>query len=164
VPITPFHFGAGAALHAAAPRQVSLLAFIAANCITDCETIYNVLSGRFPLHRFLHTFVGATVTAIVTVALFFALRTLAARVELPNGFDWQKLTIAPVAVGAGLGTYSHIVLDGIMHADVRPFGPWRDDNPFFGLVALDALHLGCLAAGALGLLVIFVRNARRKDD
>jgi len=163
VPITPFHFGAGAVLHAAAPRQVSFLAFCAANCITDCETIYNVLSNRFPLHRFLHTFVGATLVALATVGLFVALRALAGRIEVPNRFDWQRLTIAAVAIGAALGTYSHIVLDGIMHADVRPFAPWSDGNPFYRLVPLGALHIGCLVAGGLGVLVIFLRDARRKN-
>ncbi len=42
-----------------APRSVSFIAFVAANCITDVESIYNVLRGNFPVHRFLHTFVGA---------------------------------------------------------------------------------------------------------
>jgi membrane-bound metal-dependent hydrolase YbcI (DUF457 family) len=163
VPITPFHFGAGAALHAAAPRRVSFLAFCAANCITDCETIFNVLSGRFPLHRFLHTFVGATVVALATVGLFVALRALAARIELPNGFHWQQLGTAPVTLGAALGAYTHIVLDGIMHADLRPFAPWSDDNPFYRLVSLGVLHLGCLVAGGIGALAIYLRDARRMN-
>jgi len=70
VPITPFHFGPGVLFHAASPRRVSFIAFVAANCITDIESIYNVLNGNFPVHRFLHTFAGAAVSAAMTIALF----------------------------------------------------------------------------------------------
>ena len=158
VPITPFHFGAGAAFHAAAPRRVSFLAFCAANCVIDCETIYNFLLGRLPLHRFLHTFVGATLVALSMVLLFVALRAVAARHELQNSFGWQQLKFSAVALGAALGTHSHVFLDGIMHPDVRPFAPWSDNNPFFRLVTLQVLHLGCLLAGAIGVAAIYLRQ------
>jgi hypothetical protein len=164
VPITPFHFGAGAALHGVVPRHVSFLAFCAANCITDCETIYNVLSGRFPLHRFLHTFLGATLVALATVGMFAALRAVASRIALPNNFGWQQLRTTSIAIGASLGTYSHVVLDGIMHADVRPFAPWQDHNPFHHLVSLQVLHVGCLLAGGLGILAVFLRQNGKGID
>ena len=125
MPITPFHFGPGVLFHSAAPPRVSFLAFVAANGITDVESIYNVLAGNFPDHRFLHTFVGAALVTALTVALFMATRRLARSVTLPNWFQWQKLPLAAVIVGAALGAFSHIVLDGIMHADMRPLAPWR---------------------------------------
>ena len=140
MPITPFHFGPGLLFHGAAPRRVSFIAFVAANCITDCESIYNVLSGTFPIHRFLHTFVGAAVAAALTVASFLVLRRLARNNELPNWFEWQQLALASVIVGALLGSYSHIVLDGIMHADMRPLAPWSEANPFLHAVSLGVLH------------------------
>jgi len=59
LPITPFHFGVGAAFHAADPRRVSFLSFCVVNCVIDCETVWNFLRGAYPLHRFLHTFLGA---------------------------------------------------------------------------------------------------------
>ena len=37
MPITPFHFGPGAALHVLAPRHVSFLAFCAANVVIDVK-------------------------------------------------------------------------------------------------------------------------------
>ena len=43
MPITPFHFGPGAALHAISPRHVSFLAFCAANVLTDLESLYFLL-------------------------------------------------------------------------------------------------------------------------
>ena len=161
MPITPFHFGPGFLIHAAAPRRVSFIAFAAANCITDVETTYNILAGRYPYHAFLHTFLGAAVSAALTVALFLFMHRLVRRTSLPNWFGWQELTVFPVTVGAVLGSYSHVVLDGIMHADMRPLAPWSDDNPFLHLVSLDALHLGCVGAAVVGGL-LWLMFSRRK--
>ena len=153
MPITPFHFGAGAALHAAAPRHVSFIAFCAVNCIIDLETIANVLRGSFPLHRFLHTFVGATLAGIVTVAWFLAMRAWAARQKLPNTGGWQQLLVTPVASGAFLGGSTHVIFDGIMHPDVQPFAPWSVENPFYRAIPLDALHWALFIAGTVGVIV-----------
>ena len=153
MPITPFHFGPGVLLHSAAPPRVSFLAFVAANGITDIESIYNVLSGNFPVHRFLHTFVGAPLVTGLTVALFMATRRLRRSVSLPDWFQWQQLTLAAVIVGAALGAFSHIVLDGIMHADMRPLAPWSAANPLFRVVSLSTLHWACIISGIAGVLL-----------
>jgi membrane-bound metal-dependent hydrolase YbcI (DUF457 family) len=162
VPITPFHFGVGAALHAVDPRRVSFLSFCVANCITDCEPIYYIFRGEHPPHRFLHTFLGATLVAAATLGLFLWARRLAGKWELPNPFGWRSLSVQAVAIGALLGTYSHILLDGIMHPDVRPFAPWNDLNPFYALISVGWLHLACLLAGAFGIGVIALRDRWRQ--
>jgi len=161
MPITPFHFGPGALMHAAAPRRVSFIAFAAANCITDVESIYNVLSGNFPIHRFLHTFVGATLVAGVTVALFAAARRVAA---LPDVFEWRRLSFTAVIVGAALGSYSHIVLDGVMHSDMRPFAPWSDANPFLHAVSLRTLHWACMIAALIAGVLIWLRTRPSRPE
>jgi membrane-bound metal-dependent hydrolase YbcI (DUF457 family) len=153
VPITPFHFGPGALFHAIAPRRVSFISFVAANGITDLESIYNVLAGHYPVHRFLHTFMGAALVTGLTVALFVAMRRLARSISLPDWFEWRKLAVAPVITGAALGSFSHIVFDGIMHADMRPFAPWSDLNPFLQAISLSALHWGCIIAGITGVAI-----------
>jgi membrane-bound metal-dependent hydrolase YbcI (DUF457 family) len=157
--VTPFHFGPGVLFHAAAPRKVSFIAFVAANCITDCESIYHILAGHFPVHRFLHTFVGATLVGAMTVALFLFMRWLARRAPLPNWLEWQQLTLTAVIVGALLGSYSHILLDGIMHADMHPLAPWSDENPLLHLVSSSTLHWACVfSAIAGGLLWLTMRK------
>ena len=72
MPITPFHFGPGATVHAIAPRHISFLAFCAANVLIDVETLYCILTRQYPWHRFFHTYVGATIVVVATVALFAA--------------------------------------------------------------------------------------------
>jgi membrane-bound metal-dependent hydrolase YbcI (DUF457 family) len=162
VPITPFHFGPGILFAGVAPRRVSLIAFVAANCITDVESIYNVLTGNFPYHRFLHTFLGALVVTALTMALFLLTRHLARKWPLPNWFSWQQLTLLPVIVGALLGSFSHIVLDGVMHADMRPFSPWSDANPFLHRLSMGTLHWGCVIAAMLGGLLWWLHSRRNR--
>ena len=160
MPITPFHFGPGAALHSAAPRYVSFLSFCAANVLIDVEPLYYMLTGQFRLHRFFHTYIGATLVAIATVLLFVGARRVPL---LPNIFQWRQLNTRAIALGAFLGTYSHIVFDSVMHADIRPLAPFSDANALLGLVSLRALHLFCVIAGALGVAVVLARTALRSQ-
>lgn len=152
-------------MHAVAPRRVSLIAFCATNVLMDVETLYYLSRRQFPLHRFFHTFVGVSIVILVTIALAAALLRLARRVELPNPFDWQDLTLQPVIVGSALGGYSHVVLDGVMHGEIRPFFPFSDDNPFYAAISLPALHWTCVIAGAAGLAVLGLREwlAQRRE-
>lgn len=158
MPVTPFHFGPGAALHALAPRHISFLAFCAANVFTDVEPLYYMLTHQYPLHRFLHTIVGATFSWIATSMLILLAIRVGSRLRLPNWFGWRNLTPMPIAIGAALGTYSHLVLDGMMHADMTPFAPFTQANPLLGAVSLGTLHLGCALAAVGGLLLLAIRR------
>ncbi len=161
MPFTPYHFGPGAALHAAAPKHVSFWAFCGANVLIDIEPLVYMLSDQYPLHRFFHTYVGASLIWPAGVALYLGARWTAEAIGLPNVFNWKSLTTAKVAIGAALGAYSHIVLDSLMHADMRPLAPFSDANPLLGLVPLGVLHWSCLAAGVLGLALVLLRRIDR---
>ena len=56
MPVTPFHFGPGAAVKAAIPRHFSFTVFCFAQVVTDCETAYHMLRHEYPLHRWMHTY------------------------------------------------------------------------------------------------------------
>ena len=159
MPFTPFHFGAGAAAHAAAPARVSFLAFCVANVITDVEPLYYSLHHRWPVHRFLHTFVGANFSAAATLLLFLVAMRATQHVRLPDPFGWQSLRAWPVAVGAWLGTYSHIVLDGLNHRDMHPFWPFTFANPMLGGMSRQAVEALCLV---LALAAMFLLEWRRR--
>jgi membrane-bound metal-dependent hydrolase YbcI (DUF457 family) len=157
VPITPFHFGPGALLHAAAPKHVSFLAFCAANVVIDVESLYNLVHRNEPVHAFFHTCVGATLIVVVVCALFFAARWFAARFRLPDLFGWRALSGRQVVIGAALGAWSHVVLDSVMHADIRPLSPFSAGNGLLGAIPLGPLHLACLVAGGVGALLVGLR-------
>ncbi|MCY2990902.1 MAG: hypothetical protein NTY19_23955 [Planctomycetota bacterium] len=163
MPITPFHFGPGAAVHAIAPRHISFLAFCAANVLIDVETLYYMLTHQYPWHRFFHTYVGATIIVVATVLLFAALLKLASGTSLPNLLGWKQLTIRPVVLGAAVGGYSHIVLDSLMHPDIHPLSPFSAANALAGVVSLGTLHWACVALGVVGIVIIGVRTVLHSE-
>ena len=160
MPFTPIHFGPGAAIKAVAPQHFSFTIFCFAQVVTDCETAFYMLRGEYPFHRFCHTFVGATLVAAGSVIVGrpvceFALRVWAAWRHAPfrRFIPTTSISLRAAAVGAFVGTYSHVVLDGIMHDDVAPFAPFSTANPFHGILTPMALNAFCLLFGVFGLLV-----------
>ena len=158
MPVTPFHFGPGAAVHSLAPSKVSFIAFCAANVFIDIESGYNLLMAHDRVHTFMHTYLGATVAILAVVVLHWLLRAVAEPWRLPNLFAWRELTRGQVVIGAALGGYSHVLLDSVMHADMTPFAPFSDKNALHGALSWDALHYLCVALGLAGVAILIVRG------
>jgi hypothetical protein len=158
MPITPFHFGPGVALHAVAPRQISFLAFCATNVLIDGESLYNMVNHRYPVHAFFHTCVGATLAAVATVGLFAVLRSAASSPRVPDLLGWKGLTVRQVGAGAILGAYTHVVLDSVTHADLYPLAPLSTSNPLLGVIPRPVVLWVCVVAGVVGLVVVGARK------
>jgi membrane-bound metal-dependent hydrolase YbcI (DUF457 family) len=162
MPFTPLHFGPGAAIHALAPKHVSFLAFCGANVLIDIEPLYYILTNQDPLHRFFHTYVGATLILAATIAIFMAFMRLSATVKIPNVLSWQALRLPQVMAGSAVGSYSHIVLDSVMHADIHPFSPFSEYNGLYGIVSIETLHLFCFASAGFTAVLILARRIKIK--
>ena len=65
-----------------------------------------------------------------------------------------RVSRTETAVGAFVGTYSHILFDSIMHVDVLPVYPFRDVNDLVGIISVEKLNALCLALGVIGVLII----------
>jgi len=159
VPITPFHLGPGALL--TATTEASFTAFVVTNVVIDVESGYNLLTHRYPVHTFLHTFVGATIVAVATIVVLCAIERWM-RTHRPFLQDQPTTRRADqsyvaIAGGAVAGSWSHVVLDGVMHADSRPLAPWSDENPFYRVIGLWPLHLACAACAVIAVVVIYWR-------
>jgi hypothetical protein len=75
MPFTPFHFGPGILLKAAAPKHASLAGFVVAQLLVDLETIYHLSRGDWPVHRQLHSMIGGSVAGLVAAALLVSVRS-----------------------------------------------------------------------------------------
>ena len=163
MPFTPFHFGPGLAVKGISAPLFSWFAFAAAQVLIDCETLYYLLHREYPVHRFLHSFLGATTAglaaAIFCLAIVRASGLRHSRVVTPllgsASIAQGELTSLGILVGGLAGGLSHPFLDGIMHPDVRPFMPWSDYNPFLGLIGVAQLHLACVAAALVGAVTLW---------
>ena len=69
MPLTPIHLGPALAVKAAAPRYFSFLTFGVTQVVIDSEAAFYILTSGWPVHRLLHTYLGATLVAVITVVL-----------------------------------------------------------------------------------------------
>jgi len=159
IPFTPYHFGPGLFVKGLAARWFSWIAFVAAQAVIDCETLYYLERHEYPIHRTLHTFLGGTLTGMGVAGLLLAARRLVSlltpRLGKPFGAKWpsvgSEFTTVGVLAGGVIGGASHPLLDGLMHPDIRPFMPWTSANPLLDAVGLGTLLDGCIVMGLVGL-------------
>lgn len=170
MPFTPFHFGPAAALKAVAPSHFSFTIFCFSQVVTDLEPGFYLLRGEYPVHRFFHTYLGATIVALVCAPTGRFICQLALRAwkawfpaALTALFGRSiRIPWRVAFISAFLGTYSHVFLDSIMHRDVTPMSPFSQANPMLSIISLSLLHSLCFALGVAGVLVLPFRAA--KDD
>lgn len=170
MPFTPFHFGPGAAVKAALGRRFSFTVFALSQVLIDVEPGIRMLADAEPLHPHIHTYLGATAVALVSAlpgkpVCEWALR-LWNRQLSPAQARWlgvePGIRASAAWSGAIIGAYSHIALDSVMHADLRPFAPFAGGNHLLHLVSIADLHLLCVVLGALGIAVLAALRWRKK--
>jgi hypothetical protein len=143
MPFTPFHMGPGLAVKAVGGRHFSLMVFGVSQIAIDLEPLVRIIRGDLVGHGFTHTYLGATVVALASIAIGRPICQTVLRdwtLEPPSAFlSWvlePRHISWPTAIGSAfVGTYSHVALDSLMHADMRPL---------------------------LGVLVLFTRFARQR--
>jgi hypothetical protein len=161
VPFTPYHFGPGLLLKAAAPRRFSFLAFSTTQVAIDLESLQYLTMGDAHVHRTMHTLPVATAAGLAVGGLVWILGAgthalLGRRVagmsigtRLPI-FE-SELSGAGAMIGGVLGGVTHSVLDAIVHPDVQPLLPFSAANPFLGAVEWNAMEMACVIAGVVGI-------------
>lgn len=164
MPFTPFHFGPGLFLKAAGPRRFSFLAFATTQVAIDLESWYYLTRDDWPVHRDLHTFVLGAALGTGVGMLIWTLASIVHRARtrwrriLPTDdalpLVQSEVTLSGALAGGILGGLTHSLLDGIMHADIKPLRPFSSANPLLGMVDLSVLHMGCLLLGVLGILLL----------
>jgi Domain of unknown function (DUF4184) len=164
MPFTPFHFGLGIFAKGAASNHCSLSVFVASQVAIDLETLYYMANYEYPLHRTLHTFVGGTAAGLLVALTFFAAGRILFRLapQFQERFSKRRelkseFTLLGCLVGGILGGFSHSILDGIMHSDVRPLLPWSLSRPLLGMIDLPTLHSGLVILGIIGCLILIIR-------
>lgn len=155
MPFTPFHMGPGIVIKAVLQGSFSLMVFGWAQIVMDIQPLIVLLSGEGHLHGFSHTYIGATLIATFS-ALSGKYLSEVGLFVLGINREWNVNIAWWVAfLSAAIGTFSHVLLDSIMHADVEPFAPFIFSNLFLGLISVSALHKFCLYSGLIGGLLYF---------
>jgi len=156
--------GPGLALKALGGRHFSLMVFGFSQVAMDVEPLVRIIRGDALLHGFTHTYAGASLIALVSVAVgrpvcqFFLNYWIAGRdAAFLSWLRGPKLISWPAALaGAFVGTYGHVLLDSIMHSDMRPLAPLSDANGLLHVISVEGLHLLCLLGAILGFMLMLV--------
>lgn len=160
MPITPLHFGPGVLIKSVSPKKVSMAMFVFVNIAIDLEPVTWYLLTGDPAHAYLHTYLGATLLALLCAvlgrkpcekAIAFWNSRLSTMQSRWLGAS-PEITVSVALFSAIVGTWSHIFLDSIMHADIRPFWPLSEENDLRGMLPVEYLHLLCIVWGVWGLL------------
>jgi hypothetical protein len=162
--------GPGMAIKAALPKHFSIIVFGLTQIALDLEVLWYLARWNPPLHRFWHTYVGATVVAVVfTLAgkpaslmiksIWNQIAKRCSDVDLSDPVHTSWLASASAAV---VGAYSHILLDSLFHPDIEPLQPWSESNPLFGIINPRMLQIGCVILGIIGLVWFFGREQIRR--
>ncbi len=163
MPVTPLHLGPGQQLKSLRQGWFSMVIFTWTQLLMDLQPILVVLTGKGELHGFSHSYVGASIIAIIAAYtgkwIYYWIYLFVDK----DFTDYQKkifnvpakLTLAIGTSSAFIGSFSHVLIDSIMHADMQPFYPLDIENQVLLLVSIEILHRICVYAGLTGALVFF---------
>lgn len=165
MPFTPFHLGPGLLIKGLIPDRFSLSMFVLANVAMDVEPLYHLWRDDTQLHGFTHTLFGAGLIGVGSallgrVAVRQAWRLYerwSANADSPFQITWSQAWL-----GALIGTFSHLLMDVVMHTDMHPFAPFSEANPLLNISNTENVYLGCVVTGMIGMLIILMRAAFQK--
>ena len=163
MPFTPFHLGPGLLVGLLLLSYVDFPTFLVASVIVDVEPLLVLWWNLpYPLHGFFHSFLGGTLVALLLTALMRkarkSLSSLLLFFKITQTVSFKKIVLASVS-----GIYLHILLDSLMHRDIRPFYP-LDLNPFLGLSSDLGVYMLCMWSFMGGVIIYIIRFvlSRRK--
>ena len=164
MPFTPLHMGPGILIKALLQGSFSLMVFGWTQIVMDIQPLVVMITGEGHLHGFTHTYIGATLIAIVAALTGKYLSELGLKIlkiapESNFSIRWWV-----VLLSAFIGSFSHVLLDSFMHADVQPFYPFNLDNPFQKWMTIEALHKLCLYSGLLGAGIYYAIQFKFRSD
>ncbi|NIB40412.1 hypothetical protein HBA55_12500 [Pseudomaricurvus alkylphenolicus] len=155
MPFTPIHMGPGILIKGLLQGSFSLMVFGWTQIVMDIQPLLVMITGEGHLHGFSHTYVGATLLAVVAALTGKYLSQLGLWILEITPSIHVPIAWPVVFLSAFIGSFSHVFLDSIMHSDVQPFYPITLNNDFLGLVSISMLHKLCLYSGLVGAAVYY---------
>ncbi|MBI5051265.1 DUF4184 family protein [Candidatus Micrarchaeota archaeon] len=161
MPLTPFHwsiliFGFLAFSYFYIP------ALAISSVVMDLEPFYYMfISPSGNLHGFFHTYMGATIIALVVGFILIKFRKRIDVVAENLKIRQKNISEKWVYFSSFFGAYSHIFIDSFMHSDLKPFWPVTNYNPLLGLVGTFEIYL-ITGIGLCALAVLYLLQILKK--
>ena len=160
MPFTPIHMGPGLFIKALLQGSFSLMVFGWTQIVMDIQPLIVIITGQGHLHGFTHTYIGAILMAVFAALSGKYLSELGLKILGLSKSQPIKIVWWVCFLSAFIGSFSHVLLDSIMHSDVEPFYPLSLLNNFYGLMSLSALHKFCMYSGLIGSVIYYWVNWR----
>lgn len=149
--------GPGIFVKAVLQGSFSLMVFGWTQIVMDLQPLWVMVTGDGKLHGFSHTYLGALLIAAFSALTGKYLSEIGLRILVISKEDYPiRITWWVCFLSAYIGSLSHVLLDGIMHADVTPFFPVTDANHVHGLLSVTALYDFCRFSGIIGGAIYFL--------
>ena len=156
MPFTPYHWGPiswiGLILFKILDFPTLLIASVIVDIEPFCVLVFNL---NYPLHGFLHSFLGGSILAVATAAIMYFLRgyirQIMAVFKLRQDSSFRKVLWASF-----FGVYFHILLDAPLYSDIKPFYPIQS-NPLHGMFSSQQIYLFCSLSFIIGILSYLIR-------
>ena len=156
MPFTPYHLGPSSWIGLLLFKVFDFPTLLIASVIVDiepfCVLVFNL---NYPVHGFFHSFLGASIIAILTsiVIYFFKnnIKKLMAVFKLAQDSSFKKILWTSF-----FGVYFHILLDSPLYTDIKPFYP-IESNPFYGLFSSYQIRLFCILSFLIAISVYVLR-------
>lgn len=164
MPFTPFHWGPALLVGLLLLKFLDLPSLLISSVIPDLE---HVLILVFPLHLsrhgFFHSYLGASILAVVAIMTVYASMDWLSKVMLMIGLR-QNSSFKKILSTSILGAYSHIFLDSLLYDEMKPFFP-LEDNPFIQIASSQLRYAAVYGFCGLSLIFALVLYAyiRRRD-
>lgn len=155
--------GPGILIKSILQSSFSLMVFGWTQIVMDIQPLIVLISGEGHLHGFTHTYVGAILIAIFAAFTGKYLSELGLKLlNISTKDNLISIKWSVVFLSAFIGSFSHVLFDSIMHADVEPFFPLTLNNQFLGLISVSMLHKVCMYSGLIGAAIYFGINWKLK--
>ncbi|GAC1397041.1 MAG: hypothetical protein NVSMB52_10710 [Chloroflexota bacterium] len=137
-----------------AGTRFSLLIFLITQIVIDLEPLYYLMTDQSPAHRFWLPsserpfWLSRWRASCLSCGKRRSRSLLDPRESLPDNI-W---------LGALLGTWTHVLLNSVVHLDVAIFGPFHASHPLYGWLEWEAMDRLCLALARDGGSVLWYRR------
>lgn len=157
MPFTPLHMGPGICIKAVLQGSFSLMVFGWTQIVMDIQPLIVLITGEGHLHGFSHTYIGATLLAIISALTGKHLSEIGLFIL---GVNQEKVNINWLVtfISAFIGSYSHVAIDSIMHSDIQPLFPITNSNYLLEIIPVSLLHKICIYSGIIGGIMYFAIN------
>lgn len=156
MPFTPYHFGPGLLLGVVLFPFLDFSTVMVACVILDIEPLSVIMFHLpFAAHGFFHTYLGATIVAVLLSLVIWPMRGYLNKIVSLFGLH-QESSFRHIFPASIIGTYSHVFLDSLLYPEMNPFYPLIA-NPFVGIFQFGFVYSSCVFLGLLGFGVYVVR-------